>query len=133
MFQFKDKNSTKIYSLNEIDEIACKFWGKSYDTKHYATPAQGGPNWFDMLGHAIEDLQYLSKKYNDKIYYIKSINGGTEPHFEMHRVASMLTFQFTNYASNAEELFTSVEDIKPYIELCFHLKSKDIIGVGLGW
>lgn len=134
-FQFKNKETKQIYYLNDIDAIAAKFWGKDVHPKHYATPAQGGANWFDVLGRAIEDLQYFHRKEEDgSLYYLRSCSAGNRvAEFDMDEVAPMILCQLTRWNHNAEEVYTDVEILKPYVELCFHLKSLNIIGVGCGW
>lgn len=126
MFQFINKNTKKVYTLNEIDEIACNFWGVEIDAKYYAQPKNYGPNWFDVLGRAIEDCQYFKydsikvTEYDDKC-------------FDMDIISSMILFQLSKYENTAENKFKQVELLKPYVELCYHLKSLNIVGSGHGW
>ena len=134
MFQFKNSETNYIYTINEIDEIAAKFWGKEVHPKFYATP-KGGPNWFDVLGRAIEDLQYFHRKELDgSLYYHRACSvNNKDAEFKMNEVASMILCNLTRWNNSAEEFTTDVEYLKPYIELCFHLHSLGIIGVGRGW
>lgn len=135
MFQFKNKETGYIYTLNEIDEIAAKFWGKEVSSKYYATPNGSNPgNWFDILGACIEELQYFtSKDSQGKRIYLRSIDGGTASIFDFSEVAAMILDKWTRYNATAERVFEDMESLKPYIELCFHLKSLNILGIGLGW
>jgi hypothetical protein len=135
MFQFKNQENNQLYYINEIDEIAAKFWGKDVHPRHYATPAQGGANWFDVLGRAIEDLQYFHRKNEDgSLYYYRACSAENKvAEFDMAEVAPMILCNLTRWNKTAEEFATDVDILKPYVELCFHLKSLNIIGVGLGW
>lgn len=135
MFQFKHKETGYIYTLHEVDEIAAKFWGKEVHTAQYATPKGSNPgNWFDILGACIEDLQYfVSKDSQGKRIYLRSVDGGSASNFDFSEVASMILGKWTRYNTTAERVFEDMESLKPYIELCFHLKSMNIIGIGLGW
>lgn len=134
MFQFKNSETNHIYTLNEIDEIAAKFWGKEVHPKFYAAP-KGGANWFDVLGRAIEDLQYFHyKKADGSLYYHRACSvGNKDAEFEMNEVAPMILCNLTRWNNSAEEFATDVEYLKPYVELCFHLHSLRIVGVGRGW
>jgi hypothetical protein len=135
MFQFKNKETDYIYTLHEIDEIAAQFWGKEVHQVQYATPNGPNPgNWFDILGACIEDLQYfVSKDSQGKRIYLRSIDGGASSSFDFSEVASMILDKWTRYNATAEQVFKDMESLKPYVELCFHLKSMNIIGIGLGW
>lgn len=139
MFQFKNSETNHIYTLNEIDEIAAKFWGKTVDSKEYAYPGEPvnriihAPNWFDMLGYPIEDLQYFIDKDEENRIIYKRSNNPRVAEFDMVEVASLLLNNNTRYSESADEMFSTLEFIKPYIELCFHLKSLNIVGVGRGW
>jgi hypothetical protein len=134
-FQFKNKETKTIYYLNEIDEIAANFWGKEIHPKFYATPSQGGANWFDVLGRAIENLQYFHRKEaDDSLYYHRACSADNRAaEFEMNEVAPMILCNLTRWNKNAEEFISDVDILKPYVELCFHLHSLGIIGVGCGW
>lgn len=128
MFQFKNTKTNKIYTLNEIDAIAAKFWGKEIHSKHYAYPGEPldkfihNPNWFDILGRAIEDCQYIKTKF-----------GETHNEFDMDKVASMILFDNTLYEKDADRKLEMAQFMRPYIELCYHLQSLNIEGVGCGW
>lgn len=134
-FQFKNKVTNEIYYINDIDEIAAKFWGKEVHSVHYATPPQGGVNWFDMLGRAIENLQYFHRKEADgSLYYHRACSvDNKSAEFEMNEVAPMILCNLTRWCKTAEEFATDEAILKPYIELCFHLQDLGIIGVGRGW
>lgn len=138
-FQFKNIESGKIYTLNEIDAIAADFWGKEVHPREYAYPGEARdmwshkPNWFDMIGHPIEDLQYfISHDAENRIIYKRS-NKQREAEFEMQEVASLMLNDATRYCDSAEDMLKMANFIKPYLELCFHLKSLNIVGVGRGW
>lgn len=135
MFQFKNSETNHIYTLNEIDEIVANFWGKKVHPKFYATPSQGGANWFDVLGKAIEDLQYFHyKKADGSLYYNRACSlNNRDAEFEMNEVASMISCNITRWNNSAEEFVATIEYLKPYVELCFHLRSLNIIGIGRGW
>jgi hypothetical protein len=51
----------------------------------------------------------------------------------MAEVASMIVGNFNRHADSAKEIIEMTTALKPYLDLCFHLKSLDIVGVGLGW
>lgn len=134
MFQFKNKETGYVYTLNEVDEIAAKFWGKEVRSVQYATPKGPNPgNWFDILGACIEELQYfVSKDAKGKQVFLRSIDGGTASSFDFSEVAAMILGKWTRYNTTAEQVFQDMEALKPYIELCFHLRTLGIIGIGLG-
>lgn len=137
-FQFKNSKTNQTYRINEIDEIVAKFWGKEVHPKHYAYPGEGdmwsqAPNWFDILGHAIEDLQYFTTKDDENHIIYRRSKTPRKAEFEMNEVAPMILCNFTRWSNSVEEFNADIESLKPYIELCFHLHSLDIIGVGCGW
>lgn len=137
-FQFKNTETKKIYTLNEIDEIAAKFWGKEVHPRQYAYPGKGStwshaPNWFDTLGHPIEDLQYFTNRDEENRLIYKRSNTPREAEFDMREVASLLLNDMTRYQNSADDMLSMCEAIRPYIELCFHLRSLNIVGIGLGW
>lgn len=137
-FQFKNIKTNYIYTINEIDEIAAKFWGKAVHPREYAYPGEPEglihlPNWFDMLGHPIEDLQFFTYKDDEGRLIYKRSNKPREAEFDMSEVASLMLNDNTRFSKSAEKMFEMLEIIKPYVELCYHLKSLDIVGVGRGW
>ena len=138
-FQFKNIESGKIYTLNEIDAIAAEFWGKEVHPKEYAYPGEPthtwlhAPNWFDMLGHPIEDLQFFTYKDEENRLIYKRSNTPREAEFDMVEVASLMLNDATRYCESVEAMYKMLEFIKPYVELCYHLKSLNIVGVGRGW
>lgn len=134
MFQFKNKETQKIYYLNEIDAIAAEFWGIEVHPKRYAAP-KGGCGWFDVLGRAIEDLQYFHRKNEDgSLYYHRSCSANNRyAEFEMSEVAPMILCNFTRWNNTIEDFASDVKCLQPYVELCFHLHNMGIIGVGRGW
>lgn len=137
-FQFKNIKTNYTYTINEIDEIAAKFWGKEVHPREYAYPGKGSrwshaPNWFDTLGHPIEDLQFFTYKDDEGRLIYKRSNTPRAAEFDMREVASLLLNDMTRYQDSADDMISMCEAIRPYIELCFHLKSLDIIGVGCGW
>lgn len=139
-FMFKNIESGKVYTINEIDEIVAKFWGKEVHPKEYAYPGEprdGGwlhkPNWFDMLGHPIEDLQFfINKDENSQIIYKRSEKPRVAE-FDMREVASLMLNCNTRYSDDVEDMYSMLNFIKPYVELCYHLRSLNIVGVGCGW
>lgn len=132
-FQFKNIETNHIYTLNEIDEIASNFWGKEIHPKMYACPGEDNINWFDMIGHPIEDLQYFTMQVNGKTIYKRAIDEN-EPVFDMEEIASFLLYDNARFMLNNPSRTISIANyLKPYIELCFHLKSLNIVGVGRGW
>lgn len=138
MFQFKNITTNETLTLNKIDEIAANFWGKEIKKDTYAYPGEGNvfshaPNWFDVLGHAIEDLQYfVTKDSENHTIYIRS-KTPKKAEFDMADVAAMIVGNFNRHADSAESIVSMTEALKPYLDLCFHLKSLNIIGIGLGW
>lgn len=133
-FMFKNIESGKIYTINEIDEIAAKFWNKEVQKTTYATPNNCPLNWFDMIGHPIEDLQYFMwRDENNLPHYRRARGNDREPEFDMEEVAALLLYDNTRYSKNASDIIRWVGSLLPFIELCFHLKSLNIVGVGHGW
>lgn len=138
-FQFKNIKTNYTYTLNEVDEIASKFWGKEVHPREYAYPGEPkdrwihAPNWFDMLGHPIEDLQFFTYKDEENRLIYKRSNKPRDAEFDMVEVASLMLNENTRHSESVEAMFAMVEFLKPYVELCYHLKSLDIVGVGCGW
>lgn len=138
-FKFKNINTNHIYTLNEIDEIAAKFWGKEVHPREYAYPGEPkdkwvhAPNWFDMLGHPIEDLQFFTYKDEENRLIYKRSNKPREAEFDMAEVASLMLNENTRHETSVDAMYNMLAFIKPYVELCFHLKSLNIVGVGCGW
>jgi hypothetical protein len=138
MFQFRNIKTNKTYTLNEIDEIVCKFWNVPVDKHEYARPiieGQKGMNWFDVIGHAIEDLQYYQTKNSDgSIYYYKAcgMDEMHSPMFKFNDIAPQLISSCV-YAETLSSLEVGLAIYKPYYELCYHLMSLDIVGVAMGW
>jgi hypothetical protein len=138
MFEFRNIKTNKTYTLNEIDEIAANFWGVEVDERRYACPPVNGQfatNWFDILGHAIEDLQYFNTKCLDgHLRYHKACEMD-EMHNPMFKFDDIVPQLISNciYADSMRSLEIGLEYCKPYIELCYHLKSMDIVGVAMGW
>lgn len=138
-FQFKNIKTNYTYTLNEVDEIVSKFWGKEVHPREYAYPGEAKdrwihtPNWFDMLGHPIEDLQFFTYKDEENRLIYKRALKPREAVFDMVEVASLMLNENTRHSESVEAMFAMVEFLKPYVELCYHLKSLDIVGVGCGW
>jgi hypothetical protein len=138
-FQFKNIETNYTYTLNEIDVICANFWGKAVHPKEYAYPGEPkdrwihAPNWFDMLGHPIEDLQFFTYKDSEGRLIYKRSNKPRDAEFDMVEVASLMLNENTRYSESIEAMFATVEFLKPYVELCYHLKSLNIVGVGCGW
>jgi hypothetical protein len=138
MFEFKNIKTNKTYTLNEIDKIAANFWKVKVDEHDYACPESygfGAMNWFDVLGHAIEDLQYFQTKCLDgKLHYHKAcgMDEMHNPMFDFGRIAKQLIFNCAS-SDTIDSLESGLKWCKPYIELCYHLKSMDIVGVAMGW
>ena len=137
MFQFKNTQTNYIYTLNEIDKIAANFWGKEVHSREYAYPGNENsphmPNWFDMLGTSIEDLQYFTNRDEENRLIYKRSNTPREAEFDMREVASLLLNDMTRYQNSADAMLFTCASIRPYLELCFHLRSLNIVGVGRGW
>ena len=137
-FQFKNIESNYTYTINEVDEIAAKFWGKEVHPREYAYPGPNdkwvhAPNWFDMLGHPIEDLQFFTYKDEEGKLIYKRSNKPREAEFDMAEVASLMLNNATRYSESVDAMYDMLAFIKPYVELCYHLKSLNIVGVGCGW
>lgn len=130
MFQFKQND--RILTLSEMDAIVAEFWGVEVHPRWYACPPECPyMNWFDCLGHGIEDLQYISTTREDgSRRYRHGINGSNE--FEMEKVIAMVMFNSMVYDSFKGMLHTP-SVYKPFIELCEHLDKLGITGIGLGW
>lgn len=130
MFQFKQND--RILTLGEMDAIVAEFWGVEVDPKWYACPPECPTwNWFDCIGHGIEDLQYiytLDRDNNRK--YCHGINGTNE--FKMIKVISMVLF-YGMVWDDFKGISIMPSVYKPFIELCEHLDKLGITGIGLGW
>lgn len=132
MFMFQKGN--EILTINAVDTIAAKFWGKEVSNHRYATPSSDGfsVNWFDILGHAIEDLQYGNSHYDGKNHFVWAIKRD-EAVFSMPTVASMIIFQFTRNEDSAEHTLEMTKLLEPYIKLCYHLHSLGVTAIAEGW
>jgi hypothetical protein len=130
MFQFKQNDS--ILTLGEMDAIVAEFWGVEVHPKWYACPPDWPTmNWFDCIGHGIEDLQYIyTLDHDDNRKYHHGINGTNE--FKMEKVIAMVLFNSMAYASFKGMSYTA-SIYKPFIELCEHLDKLGITSIGLGW
>lgn len=130
MFQFKQND--RILTLGEMDTIVAEFWGVEVDPKWYACPPDCPYlNWFDCLGHGIEDLQYIyTLDRNDNRKYRHGIDGTNE--FKMEKVIAMVMFNSMAYDS-FKGMSHTASVYKTFIELCEHLDKLGITGIGLGW
>lgn len=136
MFQFKQNDC--ILTLNEMDAIVAEFWGKEVHPKQYAYPGEGhgychAPNWFDILGHAIEDAQYFRTKNEDGSYSYHKAGYDKNPEFRMDYLVSVILHNATVFPGSTDEVYDMLDFMKPYVELCFHLKKLGIFGIGRGW
>lgn len=152
MFQFvkpvgKNEEGRTIYetlTLNEIDKLACEFWGVEEHPRFYASPKIligdkefAGTNWFDTIGHAIEDCQYRHTKGEGHNYYH---DAHEQPYkfrgaiFEASAVSAQLLRVGTIATTSAENLAEEIKYFQPYIELAFHLQNEHgILFEALGW
>lgn len=135
---FKFKQNDRILSLKEMDTIVAAFWGKQVLPQEYAYPGEGtfynhAPNWFDILGHAIEDAQYFRTKHEDGSYSYHKAGYDKNPEFQMDRLVSVILCNATVFPDDTDEVYNMLNFMKPYVELCFHLKALGITGIGLGW
>ena len=136
MFQFKQND--RILTLGEMDAIVASFWNKEVLPKEYAYPGEGtwychAPNWFDILGPAIENAQYFRTHNLDGTYTYHKAGYCHKPEFEMDKLISVILCNATVFPDDTNEVYDMLEFMKPYVELCFHLKELGIIGIGLGW
>lgn len=134
MFRFLDKDN-KILSLEVIDKLACECWHVEEQKHYYAAPAKQYwiPNWYDVLGHAIEDLQYYTWKDSENhTRYSMAIRDQKQPIFDMNRVGGQI---FANYSSSEtyEEWQELNAFISTYVKFCYYLKTRGIKAEGMGW
>ena len=151
MFKFvkpagKNEEGKTFYNaltLNEIDNLVAQFWGVEVHPKHYASPiltldgrTVEGMNWFDTLGHAIENCQY--RRHKNGVY----VDAKQQPDeergqgaiFEASAVSAEILRNATLGEQSAEKLFACVNFYRPYIELLFHLQNEHgILFEALGW
>lgn len=130
MFQFKQND--RILTLGEMDAIVAEFWGVEVHPKWYACPPDWPTmNWFDCIGHGIEDLQYIyTLDRDDNRIYRYGIDGTNE--FKMLKVISMVIFNSMVW-DDFEGISITPSVYKPFIELCEHFDKLGITGIGLGW
>lgn len=65
-FRFHDSDGNPV-SLNKIDSIACRLWGKEQHEKWYACPSDEKfslLNWFDVIGGAITESSHKKPSWN---------------------------------------------------------------------
>jgi hypothetical protein len=130
MFQFKQND--RILTLGEMDAIVAEFWGVEVHPRWYACPPEWpNMNWFDCIGHGIEDLQYIyTLDRDDNRIYRYGIDGTNE--FKMIKVISMVMFNSMVW-NDFEGISDTPSMYKPFIELCEYLDKLGITGIGLGW
>lgn len=127
-FKLRNLENGYTYTIKEIDEIAANFWGKEVHPREFAYPGEinrgvHNPSWYDMIGRAIEDCQYMKPKFGKNPFN----------EWDMDKISSMIIFQGTIYSCSADEKLSFVELVKPYIELCYHLMALHIVGVCCGY
>jgi hypothetical protein len=117
-FQLKNKETGHIYTINEIDEMAAKFWGVEVSPKYYAEPKGYSQNWFDMIGWSIDQIDCKSLNKNN---------------LSMPEIASFMMYQQSRFSNeiNVDHFIKWSNWLKPYFELCEHFKQLNIIGVQL--
>lgn len=154
MFKFvklagKNEEGRPIYealTLNQIDKLACEFWGVEEHPRFYASPkiligdieVEYGANWFDTIGHAIEDCQYRCRQnsgeynyYHDAVEQPYKYQG---PIFEASTVCAQIIRVASLATHSADDLEKSIKHYRPYIELLFHLQNEHgILFEALGW
>lgn len=153
MFKFvkpggKNEEGRTLYTaltLNEIDKLACEFWGVEEHPKFYASPKYtvgdtefSGPNWFDTIGHAIEGCQYRCRRYDDGYTYYHDAH--EQPYksqgaiFEASAVSAQLLRTASLATHSIEDLEKSILCYRPHIEFVFHLQNEHgILFEALGW
>lgn len=128
--------------MNEIDQMACAFWGKEIDEEWYATPQGKEINWFDMIGHAIENAQYVKRDCKVIPYtFISRVDGQevstTVTTVPWNNVCVWLIKDNTSVNFKREKWFEIVQYattyLKPYLEFCKHLEEQGIVAEALGW
>jgi hypothetical protein len=135
------KNCYDAMLLKDVDKIACEFWGVEEHPRFYASPiltldghTVEGLNWFDMLGHAIEDCQYRRHENGVYVSAKQQPDSGQGAIFEASAVSAEILRNATIGEKSAEELFACVNFYRPYIELLFHLQNEHgILFEALGW
>lgn len=117
-FQLKNKETGYIYAINEIDEIAAKFWGVEVSTKYYAEPKTYKQNWFDIIGWSINqiDCKHLDKN-----------------NLSMSEIASFMMYQQSRFSDeiDVDHFIEWANWLKPYFDLCEYFKQLNIVGVQL--
>lgn len=117
-FQILNSEMQPIF-MGELDREAAAFFGVEVDNKRYAEPFRFAPNWFDIVGWAInqqpKDTNASGNRpkgrceWSDIIGYICGIAAIGE--------------------STYEEIIRKIGVYKPYIELCLHWEAKGYIPV----
>lgn len=153
MFKFvkptgKNEEGRTIYealTINEIDKLACAFWGVEEHPKYYASPKHtvhgrefDGPNWFDTIGHAIEGCQYRCRRYDNGYNYYHDAHEQPDkfqgPIFEASAVSAQILRLATLATTSIDDLEKSINYYRPHIEFVFHLqKEHGILFEALGW
>lgn len=115
-------------NVSDINVLVCEFWNTPIQPGYLASPTGcPGDNWGHIVKEAAEDLQYFfsQPRLDGPIRYHFSIKDNIAE-FEMDHVARMILFRAANYRDDAAEMYDMINWMKPYIELCFHLKSLGI-------
>lgn len=126
MFSFSQEGKT--LTLNKVDEIAATFWGKDVHPHNYASPyVRSFCNWFDMIGHPIEDCQYIKHNIN------KSKDPFSADSVDWGYVVGMLIRNAVCHEKKYTDVVQIVEELKPFIELCYHFEAIGIVAHPHGW
>lgn len=124
------KQNGKHISPNEVDVLVAEFWGVPVHPRRYASPNNTiGGGWADVIRECAEQLQYFFSQpevYGPITYHFSCKPDQRTAEFEMDHVARMILFKYANYCESADEIYEDVMEVRPYVELCFHLKSLGI-------
>lgn len=133
MFKFvkpagKNEEGKTFYealTLNEIDKIACEFWGVEEHSTKYAEHPEKNLSWFDVLGLAIQNCYCLNKAGRCiKATEQPDKDGRHAAIFKGDSVIAQIMQTAWSGDTSFKEISHTLTFYQPYIELVLHLQNE---------
>lgn len=133
MFKFikpagKNEEGKTFYealTLNEVDKIACEFWGVEEHPKNYAEHPNRPFNWFDILGMAIQNCYCLNNAGRCiKAFKQPDKDGRHAAIFKGDSVIAQIMETAWRGDTSFREISHALTFYQPYIELVLHLQNE---------